>query len=42
VLTEAGYGLKAYSPRLEPASAAPDYAFKVEFELTLPEVMEDQ
>ena len=42
VLTEAGYGVKAYSPRLEPASAAPDYAFKVELELTLPEAKEDQ
>ena len=42
VLTEAGYGLKAYTPRLEPASGAPEYAWKVELELTLPEANEDQ
>lgn len=42
LLTAAGYGVKAPSPRLEPASGAPDYAMKVEFELTLPEVDEDQ
>ena len=42
LLTEAGYGVKAYTPRLEPASGAPEYAIKVELELTLPEVEEDQ
>ncbi len=42
LLTEAGYGVKAYTPRLEPASGAPEYAIKVELELTLPEANEDQ
>jgi len=42
LLTEAGYGVKAYSPKLEPASGAPEYAIKVELELTLPKMAEDQ
>ena len=41
-LTDAGYGVKAYTPRLEPSSGAPEYAFKVELELTLPEADENQ
>ena len=42
LLTEAGYGVKAYSPKLEPASGAPEYAIKVALELTLPKLTEDQ
>ena len=42
VLTEAGYGVKPYSPAVSPSSAAPEYAVKVTLDLSLPEANEDQ
>ena len=42
VLAEAGYGVKPYTPVQSSANAAPDYAFKVMLELSLPEVNIDE
>jgi len=40
-LTEAGYGVKPYNLMATPSSGAPEYAVKVNLELTLPEVDKD-
>jgi len=42
LLTEAGYGVKPYSPVPTPASGAPEYAIKVILELSLPIPQDDQ
>ena len=42
VLAEAGYGVKPYTPLQSSANAAPEYAFKVVLELSLPEVKHEQ
>ena len=42
VLSEAGYGVKAYSPVPISASAAPEYTIRVNLELSLPEAKEGQ
>ncbi len=42
LLTEAGYGVKPYTPVPTPASGAPEYAIKVVLELTLPVLQDDQ
>ncbi|MDA1229480.1 MAG: pilus assembly protein PilM [Planctomycetota bacterium] len=41
LLTEAGYGVKPYAPVATPASSAPEYAIKVNLELSLPEVKDE-
>lgn len=42
MLAEAGYGVKPYTPVQSAANAAPEYAFKVVLELSLPEVTPEQ